>query len=136
MSYGSYARQATRYREMEVLSATPGQLVVLLYDHLLVTLRRAHLATEAGDVSLRCELVDKARNVVTELLVTLDMEKGGDIARNLSGVYTFVLSELVTLGVKPDVQRLDRLTAIVSELREAFAQIAAPAQAREALALT
>lgn len=131
MSYGSYAKQATRYREMEVLSATPGQLVVLLYDHLLVTLRRARVATDAGDATLRCDLIDKSRNVVTELLVTLDTDKGGDVARNLSGLYTFLLSELVTLGVKPDVQRLDRLSAIVGELREAFAQIAVTAPARE-----
>ena len=124
MSYGS-ARQATRYREMEIMSAAPGQLVVILYDHLLVTLRRARMAIEAGDVEARGELLEKARAVVTELLVTLDHDRGGDIARNLSGLYSFILSELVQAGVRPSAERLDRVTVMVGELRDAFAQIAA-----------
>ena len=124
MSYGS-ARQATRYREMEIMSAAPGQLVVILYDHLLVTLRRARMAIEAGDVEARGELLEKSRAVVTELLVTLDRERGGDIARNLSGLYSFILSELVQAGVRPSAERLDRVTVMVGELRDAFAQIAA-----------
>ena len=124
MSYGS-ARQATRYREMEIMSAAPGQLVVILYDHLLVTLRRARMAIEAGDVEARGELLEKARAVVTELLVTLDHDRGGDIARNLSGLYSFILSELVQAGARPSAERLDRVTVMVGELRDAFAQIAA-----------
>ncbi len=123
MSYGN-ARQATRYREMEIMSAAPGQLVVILYDHLLVTLRRARMAVEAGDVEARGELLEKSRAVVTELLATLDHQRGGDVARNLSGLYTFILGELLQAGVRPSVERLDRVTHMVGELREAFAQIA------------
>ena len=51
----SYGKQAARYRETEVLTATPGQLVVLLYDHLLISLRRARVAMEAGDVEAQGE---------------------------------------------------------------------------------
>jgi flagellar protein FliS len=124
----SYAAQASRYREMEVLGASRGQLVVLLYDHLLVSLRRARLAADSGNVELRTASLDKCRAVVSELLVTLDFERGGELARNLSALYTFLLSELVDVGVARDASRLDRLTeGVVAELRDAFVQVAATA---------
>jgi flagellar protein FliS len=120
----SYSRQASRYRETEVLTATPGQLVVLLYDHLLTSLRRARVAMEARELEAQGEHLERGRNVLTELLVTLDQERGGEVAANLGALYSFLLGELVQLGVRADVPRLDRVTRMIGELREAFAQVA------------
>jgi flagellar protein FliS len=61
--------------------------------------------------------------VLTELLVTLDLEKGGEVASNLAALYTFLLGELVQVGVRTDLARLDRVTRMIAELREAFAQV-------------
>ena len=119
----TYARNATRYRETEVLTATPGQLVVLLYDHLLVSLRRASVAMAGKDLELQSECLEKSRNALTELLVTLDREKGGEVASNLAALYTFLLGELVLVGVRADLARLDRVTRMIAELRDAFAQV-------------
>jgi flagellar protein FliS len=119
----SYSRQASRYRETEVLTATPGQLVVLLYDHLLVSLRRARAAMDAGDADLQSETLEKGRSVLTELLVTLDRERGGEVAENLAALYSFLLGELVQVGVRADGARLDRVTHMIAELRDAFAQL-------------
>ena len=126
----SYSRQATRYRETEVLTATPGQLVVLLYDHLLLSLHRARAAMEAREAELQGDSLEKARNVLTELLVTLDRERGGEVAGNLAALYSFLLGELVQVGVRGDLARLDRVTHMIGELRDAFAQLSvAPAAA-------
>ena len=121
----SYARQASRYRETEVLTATPGQLVVLLYDHLLLSLRRASVAMAGKDFELQGECLEKSRNVLTELLVTLDREKGGEVASNLAALYSFLLGKLVQVGVRSDVARLDRVMRMIGELRDAFAQVSA-----------
>ena len=120
----SYSAQAAQYREMQVVTASPGQLVVMLYDHLLVNLRRARIAIEAGNVELRIPLLDKARLVISELPSTLNREEGGVVAKDLAALYAFLLSELVDHGRTPDVDRLDRVTGIVVELRNAFAEIA------------
>ena len=118
----SYSRQATRYRETEVLTATPGQLVVLLYDHLLLSLRRARTAMDSGDLGLQSESLEKA-----ELFVTLDRERGGEVAANLGALYSFLLGELVQVGIRSDAARLDRVAHMIGELREAFAQVASTA---------
>jgi flagellar secretion chaperone FliS len=120
----SYGRQATRYRETEVLTATPGQLVVLLYDHLLTSLRRARVAMEAREVEVQGECLEKARVILTELLVTLDHDRGAEVAANLGALYSFLLGELVQVGIRADVHRLDRVTNMIGELRDAFAQLA------------
>ena len=125
MSYGAFAKQAARYREAEVLSASPAQLVVIVYEHLLTNLRRARLQVGDLDGGARSGSLERARAALTELLVTLDHEKGGDLAARLGSIYTFMLGELSVLGVRPSAERLDAIIALGSELHEAFGQVAA-----------
>ncbi len=124
MSYGAFTKQAARYREAEVLSASPAQLVVIVYEHLLVNLRRARLQLSVADAASRSDSLERARAALTELFVTLDRDKGGDLAGRLAALYTFMLGELAVLCVKPDATRLDAVIALAGELHEAFAQVA------------
>jgi flagellar secretion chaperone FliS len=121
----SYATHAAQYQEVAVRSASPAQLVVMVYDHLLLNLRRTRLATEQGNVELRLASLDRARTALGELLAGLDHERGGEIAGQLSGLYAFFIAELVEVGTRPNVARLDRVIAMVADLRESFAAIAA-----------
>lgn len=127
----SYASPAAQYQETAVFSASPAQLVVMIYDHLLLSLRRARLGVEKQNPELRGASFDRSRAAVSELLVTLDHERGGEVAKQLSGVYSFILSELVALGLRPDLARLDRVIGMVADLREAFDTIARQPAARE-----
>lgn len=106
------------------MSASPGQLVVAIYDHVLVNLTRARLRCGDLDGSNRSDALDRARAGVTELLVTLDREKGGALARQLGSLYTFWLGELSVLGIKPDPDRIDAILRMVTDLRGAFAEAA------------
>jgi flagellar protein FliS len=120
-----YASTAgTAYRETEILSATPGRLVVLTFDGLLAALARARVGIAVQNHDVRIAGFDRARLMLGELLAALDYSRGGDIAKQLSGLYVFLLGELITLGVHPDVKKLDRIIGIVGELRDAFHQIA------------
>lgn len=136
MSYGSLAKSAVRYREMEISSAPPGQLVVILYDHLLAHLAKARQLLGPNQIGPRSDALLVCRNVVTELLVTLDPERGGGMAVQLGAIYSFVLGELSMLGLRPDASRLDRITNIMLELRNAFGQVALTAPAPNHNALT
>jgi flagellar secretion chaperone FliS len=126
VSYGNggYAATAAKYQEMEVLAATPGQLVVLVYDFLLASLKRTRIGMERNDIGMRAQHAAKARDALSELLVTLDHEKGAAIAGQLGSLYTFFIGELLDLGSRNDLVRLDRIITMVQELRDAFAQVA------------
>ena len=121
----SYAPHAAQYQEVAVRSASPAQLVVMVYDHLLLNLRRTRLAAEQGNVELRLASLDRARAALGELLAGLDLERGGEMAAQLGGLYAFFLAELVDVGQRPSVGRLDRVIAMAADLRESFATIAA-----------
>jgi flagellar protein FliS len=118
-----YAAQTRRYQEVQVLSASPAELVVMVYDHLLSNLVKASRSPGSSPQELeqRSKALSVSRAAVAELLATLDAEKGGEIAYTLRSLYAFFLVELSTLGVSPDGDRLERLTRMVQELREAFA---------------
>jgi flagellar secretion chaperone FliS len=120
MSYS----QANVYREREVLSASPEKLVVMAFDHVLVNLRRARMALEAGNIELRAQSLGKAREGIMELLMSTDAERGGEIAGNLRAVYSFALSECLAIGRSRDVDQLDRVASLLGNLRDAFATVA------------
>lgn len=117
----TYPSRATQYRELQVLSASPARLTVLLFEHLEVVLRRAQTAIKNNQIELRVENMGKAREILSELLGTLDIERGGDIALELSMLYGFLQSEMVDVGIRRDVVRLGRLIGIVNTLSGAFA---------------
>lgn len=117
----SYTRQAANYRELEVLSASPDRLVIMLFEHLVVQLERARLATERQDLARQVEGLTTARAIVGELLATLDFEQGGEVANHLSGLYQFMLLELVDVGQRGDMAMMRRLSGIAGELRDGFA---------------
>ncbi len=129
MSYNNNARAATAYREREVMTASPARLVVLVYDHVLANLNRAKVARDVKRTDVQLEAIGKAREGLAELLVTLDLEKGGAIAKQLQSLYTFMLTELVD-AAKMDAKRFDRIIAMVNDLREAFVAIANDGTAR------
>jgi flagellar secretion chaperone FliS len=109
---------------MQVLSASPARLTVLLFEHLEVVMRRAQNAIRNDQIELRVENLGRAREILSELLGTLDIERGGQLAIDLSMLYGFLLAELVDVGIRRDVVRLGRLIGIVNTLSTAFAEAA------------
>jgi len=120
----SYASQTTSYREMELQSASPERLVVFVFEQLVVNLERARIAMERNDLELRVTALRRARGLVSELLATLDFEKGGAIATQLADLYQYMLYELVDIGQRGDIVTLRKLVNIATNLRDGFADAA------------
>ena len=113
------------YRESEILTASKERLLVLTFDALVAALTRAKVGAGMENREVCLDGIDRARGFLTELLVTLDYEAGGDIAKRLSAIYVFVLSDLDRLSLRPDARQLERHAHMMTELRDAFAQAAA-----------
>src|SRR3954469_19728015 len=128
----SYANGTSAYRQVEVLSASPAQLIIIVYDFLLVQLCRAERGIETKDIELRADAIARSNAAVTELLNGLDVEKGGAIGRQLQSLYMFFLSELIDIGRRNDLKTLNRIRNQVSELRAAFAEISTRSNASAA----
>lgn len=116
----SYATQTSSYREMEIHAASPHKLVVILFEHLVVNLERARIAMERNDIEMRVTSLRRARDIVTELLGTLDFEQGGALANQLADLYQYMLYELVDIGKRGDLYIMRKLVNVATLLRDGF----------------
>jgi flagellar protein FliS len=110
------------YHHNAVTTAAPEQLVVMLFDGALRFSRRAVAAYEAGQRPQATQAISRVTSIVNELNATLDLEAGGDIARNLRSIYGFVNRHLVEAVREADPNRVLQASRLLAELREAFAE--------------
>lgn len=106
-----------RYLRDRVMTASPAQRVVMLYDRLGLDLNLAASADELGTASGH---IGHALLVLGELRASLDLTAGGP-AENLASIYGFLLGELMAAQTG-DVDRLESARGIVASLRDAWAQ--------------
>ena len=126
----AFAQQAaSSYRQTEVQSRTPLELVVMLYDGALQILAQARAAIERKDIPARREAISRTLAIMSELQSTLDMEKGGAVAESLDRLYVYINGRLVDASFKQDIRPVDEATRLLTTLRDAWADIASAAPA-------
>lgn len=111
------------YRQNSVLTASPGQLVVMLYDGAIRFLRQAELAMEEGAIAHTNDRMQRAEAILDELLATLNPE-AGEISTRLEAIYTFCRSELIAARLQRSPLKIKQVIGLLAELREAWAEIA------------
>ena len=116
----SFSKQSTSYREMEIYSASPERLVVIVFEQLVVNLERARIAMERDDLTLQVLSLGRARGLLYELLNTLAEDSGGPLAVQLADLYQFMLVELVNVGPRGDITTLRKLIGMATSLRDGF----------------
>lgn len=114
------------YQSDAVATATPANLVTMLYDRVLVAIERVCAVDDLGaatSVPLVNFELQRAQDVLTELQVTLDHERGGTIAGNLRDLYSWCLDILVTANVRKDASALPGVARVVGDLRDAWSSM-------------
>ena len=111
------------YKQKQIESATPGQLVVLLYDAAVDHLNKAESALGEEGVG-RIEKYHNAlitcQNIITELIVALDLEKGGEIASNLFNLYDYMIYRLVDANIKKDLEPIKEVRELLGTLKSSW----------------
>ena len=111
------------YRESAVLSAAPEMLVVMLYDGARRFLFQAGVAMRDGQIEFSHRKLRRAEDIIRHLLDTLDMDQG-EISERLEAIYLFCLRHLQQARFDRDANKLDQVSTLLGELREAWATIA------------
>lgn len=118
----SYGKAHDAYQENSVLHMRQEDLVPLLYEHLLVNLKRASKQISAGDIEGKATSVQRATDILYELLGTLDHEVGGELASRLASLYGYFLREISEASRALEAQRLAPLIEMVSSLHESWVE--------------
>ncbi len=112
-----------RYREIHVLTASPNDLALLLYDRALSLLADAEAAF-TDNTPDRFERIANAllrtKDILRELTASLNMERGGEIAQRLAALYDFMLDALSRAVVDHTVEPVREVRQMLGELREAL----------------
>ncbi len=95
----------------------------MLYDGAIRFMNVGKRGIETADLELQNTNLQKAQKIVMELTSCLDMEKGGEVSKNLLALYTYVIGELVEANVGDKVEPIDRCIKILSDLRESWVEI-------------
>ena len=120
MANGRFVQE---YQKSAVNGASPLQLVIMLYDGALRFMEAGKHAMKQRDIERQNKSLKQAQKIVRELTSCLDMQNGGEIAKNLFGLYVYVNNELVSANVEDRVEPIDRCIRILSELRESWVTI-------------
>ncbi|MGA9857113.1 MAG: flagellar export chaperone FliS [Solirubrobacteraceae bacterium] len=111
------------YRASSVLTASPGQLVVMLYDGARRFLHQASVAMADGQIVLAHNKLTRAEDIIRHLRSTLDLDQGL-VAERLQSIYTFSLSHLRQARLDQDPQKIEQVSEMLGRLRESWATIA------------
>jgi len=111
------------YKENDILTRPPEQLVVLLYEGAISSLKRAAAAMEAGDHETKAHHCNRAQAIIDELNVSLDTEAGGEVAANLRRLYLFMTTHLSQANVRQDPQMIRDVVACLEDLNEGWKAI-------------
>ncbi len=128
-------RALASYGDVKVTTGVAGadnvQLIQMLFDGLIESLSTARGHIERGVISDKSKALARAGRIVVGLQGALDFDKGGDIARNLNDLYSYVTRRLFHVNAHNDVEALDEIHNLISEIRGAWAmvpQLVPPAQ--------
>lgn len=111
------------YRQSAVLAATPGELVVMLYDGARRFLRQATVAMREGQIERAHNTLRRGEMIIAHLDGTLDFEQG-QVSERLHTIYGFCLKHLNSGRTFQDPTKLEEVSELLGELRDAWAQVA------------
>lgn len=111
------------YKQNQVNTASPKELVVMLYEGCIKFLRLAELGLEENQLELVNKNLIKAQNIIEELRLTLNMDVEGDVPEQLASLYDYFLDELFQANIQKDNQKIVYVREQMAELLESWKAI-------------
>ncbi|MDH5471431.1 MAG: flagellar export chaperone FliS [Gammaproteobacteria bacterium] len=104
-------------------TADPHQLIQMLLNGAIERINAAKYHIQSNDVKQKGEQISKAISILDGLKVSLDMEKGGEIAANLEALYDYMQRQLLMANLENKTANLDEVLSLLNEIRSGWAQI-------------
>ncbi len=114
-----------QYKQTQISTANQGKLIVMLYDGAIKFLNIALENIEPKRFDVVNNNIIKAQDIVTELLLSLNMGEGGEIAQNLFNLYMYFKRQLLEANIKKDPEIIKHIVKLLKDMRDAWDQISA-----------
>lgn len=104
-------------------NADPHQLIQMLFDGALERLNTAKFHIQNNNMARKGESIGKAISIIDGLKVSLNIEKGGDIAKNLESLYDYMQRQLLLANVENRSENIDEVVSLLNEIRSGWSAI-------------
>lgn len=108
------------YKDTEVQTADQGKLIIMLYDGAIRFLNIAINNMDFRKYDIVNNNIIKAQDIITELMLSLNMEQGGEIAQNLFNIYAYMKKRLLEGNIGKDPKILQEVLRHLTNLRSAW----------------
>lgn len=98
-----------QYKKAQVQTASPEQILIMLYDGAIRFLNQAKVHMQNKDIEQSHTNIIKAQRILTEFMSSLDMDLGGEMAENLFNLYEYLHHRLVQANIKKDIEAIDEV---------------------------
>ena len=116
-------KASVAYMQTQITTTNQGELLLMLYEGAIKFLTQAKTEIEKQNFAEKGMLISRAMDIIAELDGSLNMEKGGELSKNLHQLYMFCNSHLLKASIKMNVKFVDDVINILEGLRSAYAQI-------------
>ncbi|MBI9111031.1 flagellar export chaperone FliS [Maridesulfovibrio ferrireducens] len=128
-------KAAQAYLSTQVHTTSKGELLLMLYDAAIKFLKQAKVKINEKDYAAKGILISKAIEVISELTASLNKEKGGELAENLSQLYIYCNTRLLQANLKMDNEKIDEVVRIIDGIASAYREIIPTMEAQNAVPL-
>ena len=108
------------YRKNNVVTADPKRLVLMCYEGAIDNLKIGKQKYVENEYEAKGKALSKAKEIINELLCSLDFEKGGAIAENLDALYNYMIRRIISADLNRDLNAIDEIIGMLSELKSAW----------------
>ncbi|RZD19292.1 MAG: flagellar export chaperone FliS [Candidatus Acididesulfobacter diazotrophicus] len=116
-------KKLTSYDEMNVNTADQGKLILMAYEGTINFIKLAKERLSVNDFAGKSINISNAVAIINELRSRIDIEKGGETAKNLDKLYIFISMHLTTANLKKDVYKMDEAISILENLYNGWVKI-------------
>lgn len=111
------------YKNNQILTAPQNKLIVMLYDGALKNMKLAKIAIDEKNIAQVNINLQKAQDIIMELMSTLNMEVGGEVAESLYKLYDYIYLRLITANIEKNKEYIVECEGYLEGLRDAWAKI-------------
>ena len=122
-----------QYKQTEINTANQGKLIVMLYDGAIRFLNIAIESLPEKKYDVVNNNVLKAQDIITELMLSLNMEAGGQIAQNLFSLYVYFKKKLIEANIRKEPDGINEVLKHLKDLRDSWNQIASKESKNDAI---
>lgn len=113
----------SQYRETQIMTASQGRLVVMLYEGALRFIDNALAGIEAGKLDQVNSALLRAQDIITELALSINFD-AGDLASKLYNLYMYFNKSLLEANIRKDVDQMREVRSMLESMLDAWRQIA------------